>query len=169
MSKKQIRVEPEKINLQGIRILKAHYEEDDECALNPQDVIGFSVGLKSEGGFNLDENYHRFRLFVKIVGQDEELNNLGLSAEYHIEFDYVIDNMMDFVDLDEKTSEFSVSKMLGATIAGISYSTARGIILDRTQATDLNGVILPVINPHSLLDLDTFTEVEDKTISKKTK
>ena len=47
--------------------------------------------------------------------------------------------------------DFSVSAMIGATLAGIAYSTTRGIILDCTQSTDFKGVLLPVINPQQLL------------------
>lgn len=33
----------------------------------------------------------------------------------------------------------------------IIYSTSRGLIYEKVQGTDLNGLILPVINPHVLI------------------
>lgn len=44
-----------------------------------------------------------------------------------------------------------MDSILGTTLMGIVYSTARGIILERTQGTFFNGVILPVINPNKLI------------------
>jgi hypothetical protein len=34
---------------------------------------------------------------------------------------------------------------------GIAFSTARGIVFDRTQGTFFGGVILPVIDPKKLI------------------
>ena len=82
---------------------------------------------------------------------------MGIEGEYHIEFEYHVENLDDFVTGGESNESKVVENILGATIAGISYSTARGIILNRTQATNFNGVLLPVINPADLLKEDTFT------------
>lgn len=40
---------------------------------------------------------------------------------------------------------------LAASLVGLAYSTARGIILERTSGTILNGIIIPVIDPMKLL------------------
>ena len=39
-----------------------------------------------------------------------------------------------------------------ATLAGISYSTLRGIIFEKTSDTPWGGLTLPVINPKLLLE-----------------
>ena len=94
----------------------------------------------------------RFRLFIRLDGQNEKEEVMDLRGEYHIEFVYQVENLDEFMEENEAETEgFVVSDELGATIAGISYSTARGIILDRTHATYFNGVILPVLNPRDLL------------------
>lgn len=63
-----------------------------------------------------------------------------------------VENLDEFMGENEAETEgFVVSDELGATIAGISYATARGIILDRTHATYFNRVIFPVLNPRDLL------------------
>ncbi|UII19275.1 hypothetical protein [Fulvivirga ligni] len=152
----KVKVEPEKIHLLGIRVLKSVFEADVSLIDSPQPIEKFNAGYRSESGFNLKENYQLFRLFIKIQGLDDD-KSVKIRAEYHIEFHFSIDNLSDFVTHEKNGDGFSVSSMLGATIAGISYSTARGMILDRTQTTDFNGVLLPVINPQKLLEEDTFS------------
>jgi hypothetical protein len=55
-----------------------------------------------------------------------------------------------------------IEEAIGATIAGISYSTSRGIVLERTLGTDFGGIILPVIDPAELIRKDTFTQKTGK-------
>jgi len=161
MNKKKQRIAPDKIHLTGIRILKSHFEVDTSTMDESSAIHSFQTGLKSESGHNLDDNYQLFSLFVKIQGLDADEKLIGVNAEYHIDFHYFIDNLGDFITKDDKSEEFLLGSDLGATLAGISYSTCRGIILDRTQTTDFNGLILPVINPLKLIEEDTFTEMSN--------
>ncbi len=153
------KVSPDKIHLQGVRILKSHFEVSgiDE----QQEISTFSMGFKSESGFDINENQQLFRLYIKIKGLNDKEEYVGVSGEYHIEFYFYIENLTDFVHREEGAEEndFSISQELGATIAGIAYSTSRGIILDRTQATDFSGFLLPVINPNHLLLEDSFSDL----------
>jgi len=53
---------------------------------------------------------------------------------------------MSFVLQDESGKTY-IDKNIGGTLLGIAYSTARGIVLERTQGSYLGGVVLPVIDP----------------------
>ena len=150
-------VNPQLIHLNGIRVLKAHIEMTNELMDNPEEIHGFSVGAKSESGFNLGANFLRFRLFLKINGMDKNGKSIDIKGEYVIEFHYEIENLKSFAHYTNK-DDYLMADIIGATIAGISYSTARGIILERTLGTDFDGVILPVIDPKDLLQKDTFTK-----------
>ena len=44
-----------------------------------------------------------------------------------------------------------VEGILASTLAGISYSTARGILLTRFQGTAFQNVILPIISPMQMV------------------
>jgi hypothetical protein len=44
-----------------------------------------------------------------------------------------------------------VEGKLGGALCGIAYSTAWGIVLERTASTLFGGVVLPVIDPNILL------------------
>lgn len=152
------KVDPSKIHLSGMRVLKAHFESQIEGLGNTQ-IANFNIGMKSDSGFNLQENYHRIVIFLKIKAVNERGEIIDASAEYQIEYHFTIENLNDFVEYQDNGENFTVSPTIGATIAGIAYSTSRGIVFDRTQGTDFNGVILPVINPSHLLDQDSFTDM----------
>lgn len=157
MGKKVAPVDPELIHLISVRILRAHYEVEGESHNSELEISDYRIGLKSETGFNYEINQIRFMIYIKIVGVNSEGEPVGASGEYLLEYSYIVENLNDFVEEDGDIK--LVSATLGATIAGISYSTARGIVLDRTQATDFNGVLLPIIDPHRLLDEDSYTEL----------
>jgi hypothetical protein len=61
-----------------------------------------------------------------------------------------VDNLKELVQIQGSIS--TIDGRLAATVLGIAYSTARGIVVERTQGTFFNGAILPVINPSSLLN-----------------
>jgi len=149
------KIKPELIHLIAIRVLKSHLEVSDKLMDKPRKIDGFKMGLSSESGFNFDEKLMRFRLGLKLFGHDKSEKPIGIEGEYAIEFKYHIENMDDFVTKKDDHGKYLVSDDLGGTIISISYSTARGIILERTQGTDFNGIILPVINPKKLLVIES--------------
>lgn len=152
---KKAKINPAKIHLEEIKILKAQYLVGD--SFQNDELEELYVGHKSESGFNIKENAMQFKLFINVEGLDKEKKVVDIRAEYIILYTYKIDNLKDFISAGSDEKGFSVDISLGATIAGISYSTARGIILDRTQATEFNGVLLPVIDPKELVISDSFS------------
>jgi hypothetical protein len=154
------KVIPEKISMVGLRITKSRFEVSKSAIDIPNVVEDIKLGCRSESGFNLDENYQLFKLFIKVQGFGKDGEEVRVEGEYHIDFHFIIENLKDFITKESGEDSFSVDSNLGATIAGIAYSTSRGIILDRTQTTDFNGVIIPVINPMSLLSEDTYSELD---------
>jgi len=151
------RIKPDKIHLVGVNIFKSNLNATQEYLDNPIAVEEINVGYSQESGISVEEKRVRVRLEIQLNGIDNEAKEIGLTAEYGIEFQYVVDNIEDFLvdpdtiedDLEEETP--LISGVLGGTIMGITYSTARGIILERTQGTFFDGVILPVINPNTLI------------------
>ena len=70
-------------------------------------------------------------------------------AEYLYDFIFEVDNFLDFLTEDEGKQVFE--KQIVGTLVGISYSTLRGIVYSKLSDTNLNGFILPVINPNEIL------------------
>lgn len=93
----------------------------------------------------------RIRLEIVLEGVDDNDNEIGLHGEYGIEFQLHVENLTEFLEESENGQGKSIDGKLGPTLLAIVYSTARGIIIERTQATYFNGVILPVIDPNELI------------------
>lgn len=146
------KVDPNKIHLLAIKILKAHFEVDGDLMDSNIKLGDYKVDLSSTPGFSLEEKLVRFRLNIALSGYDTNGNEIGVKGSYCIDYTFQVENLQEFIYPEEDIKTFSVDDNLVATIAGISYSTSRGIILDRTQATEFNGVLLPVIDPYQLFE-----------------
>ena len=152
------KINPDLIHLITVRVLKTNLELSDKMLDRPKKIEGFQIGTNSESSFNFEDKKMRFRLFLKLSGHNKQNKPVGIEGEYAIEFHYHIENLDDFLSKNEGEDEFSIGEDLGGTIASISYSTARGIILERTNGTDFNGIILPIINPKEILFNDPIQE-----------
>jgi len=58
-----------------------------------------------------------------------------------------VENLDEFLVNKKQEAPVEIDINLMGTLMGIVYSTSRGIIMQRTQGTILNGVILSVIDP----------------------
>jgi hypothetical protein len=85
----------------------------------------------------------------------------AIIASFTTEFIFHINNMEDVVQFADDAPAV-VQYDMAVTLASVSYSTMRGIVLSRTQGTYLNGIILPIVDPAKLLD---FTQVMPEMIS----
>ncbi|GJM32391.1 MAG: hypothetical protein DHS20C18_13920 [Saprospiraceae bacterium] len=155
MSNKKAVVVPEKIHLISMNIFKANLETSDEFLDNPQkpEPAAFAFAYANNIAHNFDLGRSRYRLFFTLTAQGAEQNPLGVKVEYGIEFHFLVDNFKDFVK-EGKNKEVQIEISLAATLFGMAYSTARGIVFERTRGTFFAGVILPVIDPYEALKKD---------------
>lgn len=134
-----------KIHLTNIVLLKCAVNSTDQYQVRPIPPEKIVMNLGNKPDFDPDNNKCRFRLHITLEGQDAAGAAVGLDAEFLIDFVFVVENLPDFF-IPYKDG-FQVHAILGATLLGISFSTARGIVMERTKGTPLAGFILPVINP----------------------
>jgi hypothetical protein len=139
----------ELISITFVKVYKSNHSTSDGYLDKPVKPANFKVQVAQTMALNAADKNMRIRLELKLDGVDGKDKELGLHAEYGIEFQLHIDNLDQFLEDDNGITK--VDGNMGATIMGIIYSTARGIIVERTQATYFNGVILPVISPKDLL------------------
>lgn len=142
-------IQPDKILLTGIILLKCTINSTDEYLENAAKPARIVMELGTSPLFNLDDRKCRFRLHIKLAGQDNTDAILGINAEFLLDFIFEIENMNDFIVHHKE--DILVHPLLGSTLLGICFSTARGIVLERTKGTPLAGFILPVINPSKVL------------------
>lgn len=149
MSTKATNIVPEKINLFSINIFKANLETSDAYLDNPEKSSSFEFNLGHHIAQNYDQNRSRYRLFFLLNALNASGESLGVKVEYGIEFHFEIDNYRDFVKKSKDDLQIEIN--LAATLLGLAYSTARGIIFERTRGTFFDGVVLPVIDPYKAL------------------
>ena len=143
-------VDPEKIHLNGVRLMEAHFETSEQYLLKHTPPARTNVQIGQATGLNIDHNVLVVKLEIILKGLDEQDIEVGLHARYLIHFSFIIDNLNDLVQIHDEKS--NVDGLLGATVLSIAYSTARGIILERTQGSFFNGAILPVVNISNLMN-----------------
>lgn len=150
MSQKVAIIIPEKIQLIDIKVFQSNLETSNDFLNTPQQIISFDFGFGQEIAHNIQLNRSRYRLFFTLEANDGDNKQVGLKADYGIEFHFEVENFKDFLILsNEKGTQIDAN--LGATLLGMAYSTSRGIILEKTHGTFFQGFILPVINPFKAL------------------
>lgn len=150
MSKKaKPRIIPEKISLFSVNIFQANLSTEEHFLDDPQEVKGFEFGIAHQMGHNHELGRSRIRLYFSMDARDDAEQPLGVKVEYGIEFHFSVENFADFVQ--DQADGPTIEGALPATLLGMAYSTARGIIFERTRGTFFEGVILPVVDPFKLL------------------
>jgi hypothetical protein len=149
------KVKPELISIFSMKVINSDIHPSELFLNKPVNPEGIKVGIAQETGFNSDEKNIRIRLNIHLDACDKEKNPIGLQADFGFEFQLHVENMDEIIE--KKEDKTIIDGQFNATILSIAYSTARGILFERTCSTYFNGVILPVINPTILLK-ENFVE-----------
>ena len=154
------KIDPEKIHMLRIKTLKGRIANDAE--IDSSIIASYRFTNDIATAINEEEKIVGLKLTVYIDTLDNKKEKLDIQASYTHEFVFKVDNLSDFVYSEEEKetagNDNIVDPLLIGTLAGISYSTTRGIIITRTQGTALNAVILPVIDPKKLMGLTVDEE-----------
>jgi hypothetical protein len=160
------KIEPAKMRLTAVQMLQGGLTTTPEFQQNSHAgelLIDIQVGYAPF--LNIEENGIAIRLVLHLNGlRNENGRNepAGIRAEYVYHFYFKVDNLSLFV-----SEKGAVSGVLATTLVSMSYSTLRGIVLERTTGTPLGGVILPVINPASFVKENLIPPEDNKTVQNK--
>ena len=93
-------------------------------------------------------------LFIDLI-HDEVSSDA--KARFVFDFHFKIEELHQYYEL--KNNDMPIfTGILIATLLGISFSTARGIIFERLSNTNIQGMILPVVSPQKMLSLQKKEE-----------
>lgn len=151
---KKNKISPEEIHLLKVSVFKSSIERQESLLDQPLvEPSNYSFSFAQKSAFNHEEGMVRIQLFILLKAEGDNATSLGIQGEFGIEFNYKIDNL-EALSTKAEDGKLHYAVSLGATLMSISYSTARGIILQQTQGSiiSLSGVIIPVINPTDLLN-----------------
>ena len=145
------KIEPSKILILDIKTIQGQITSEEKENMGVMGGHNFQFELTT--GLNPDENVIGLKLKIDIDAIDKEGKSIGITGSYTHEIIFNVQNLNDFLDVKEVNGkkEYLIDSIFGATLAGIIYSTVRGIIFTRTQGTSLGVVVLPVIDPQVLV------------------
>lgn len=136
---------PENINLFHLNIVESRIAD----TAHTKDAV-YKVSVAHSTMHNLEDERVKISLLIDIKNESEVSNN-SANAHFNIDFHFKIIDLKNFYVLQENNSPL-FSGLLIATLLGISFSTARGLIYERLSTTNLSGIILPVVSPSKLLE-----------------
>ncbi len=156
-------IDPNQIHLLRVRLYKNIIELDHKDDDLVKRIHHYSFSFNQTSFFDRERKLALLNLEVLLVGKDENNEILDVNGEFGIEFLFGVDNLSSLSTTDED-GRVLVKESLGLTLMAIAYSTARGIILQSTQSSILDGVILPVIDPKDLLNSSSSANEEERVV-----
>ncbi|MGZ5244089.1 MAG: hypothetical protein ACXWEY_05020 [Bacteroidia bacterium] len=141
---------PEKLSIIEFRILKTELHAPEQ--FNVTGVESFVIENKLELAFNLDEKLIKAEYSIEIKSKSDKENPEEATGNFLLVFIYMVENLNELAKAD-KNKNIILDSELANTIAAITYSTTRGVLLTRLQGTALQHFILPVINTNTLLQV----------------
>ncbi len=150
---KKVVPDPTKIHILGVAMVKGALDASEEYLQAPRKPDAVKVQQRQVSRINDSEKAFIVRLTIELEGQNKELQPIGLSSTYVLDFHVRVDNLDDFKQ-GEQNGMPVIDGLLVSTVMGILYGTARGIVLERTKGTFFDGVILPVISPKDLANVE---------------
>ena len=142
---KEAPIVAEEIELFHIDILRSEIKEGSKA---PDPTYDIEVAHKTS--HNLKDERIKIKLLIHLFNHPEETRKN--EASFEIDFHYRVQNLKNFYSLEEESNTPIFSANLIATILGISFSTARGLLFERLANTNFQGVILPVVSPKKMLE-----------------
>lgn len=150
MTDKKLHIDPSKIHLNYIEeILTSIDDSNNAVESNPSMAIDVAHNV----GHIVKENKFLFglKLVFRTTSNNSKIEDSNLECKFRYNFHFIVDNLDEMYETDEKDNPV-FKKTFVATLAGISYSTLRGIIFEKTSNSSFTSLILPVIDPSLLLE-----------------
>jgi hypothetical protein len=139
-------VVPEKIRITDFRIHRfgVYQLSPEKEGVNTKNSLGIGLDHEIIG----EEKMLKFLFDIKL-GINAEDDTPIHEAEFKCEFAMLIENLEDFKKEVEGETKFDL--IIGLTCTGIAYSTLRGILFSKLMGTPFDGLMLPVVDPKSLM------------------
>ena len=142
-------LQPEKINIVNTAIVK--WNIDSPFEFLPENVNGYEFNFDFNLGFNLEDKLVKADFKIDVATKSEGKNIEEARGMFHFVYVFHIENLEELATAD-KMDQIVLSGDLGNSLASITYSTTRGILIARLNGTSLEKFILPVIDPNQLLN-----------------
>jgi len=143
---------PENIEIVHYRIQSGSLDNPD--GFDDSTVTAYVSDASIELGFIPNEQLVRCDFKVQLKTNSEQLKTEEATASFHIYFIFKIKNFNALVQVNEVNNSLKVHPWLSQSVASMTYSTCRGILLTRLQGTAFANFFLPAVAPAVLLELN---------------
>ncbi|MEL7222104.1 MAG: hypothetical protein AAGJ93_12350 [Bacteroidota bacterium] len=150
MSNKDLKIDVDQLVLEQVQIEKASVFHPEN--FDPTQIVSFIQNVEHEMALNEVDRHYRVRLSFSIKTKMKD-DSTPASGEFVLQFFFLVKNMQEWIT-SSSDSNLTVDGLLASTLAGISYSTARGVLLTRFQGTAFQNVILPIVSPIQMLGVN---------------
>lgn len=115
-------------------------------------LSGYNFDYRAQTKANVENNLIFIELIVGISGRgvDKEKEEDVKVGSFEFAFAYRVDNLDEMIQVEDTHKR--LDKTLHMSLLGITLSTTRGIILEKTANTILDKAYLPIVNPATLFD-----------------
>jgi hypothetical protein len=137
----------EHISLRQVDILKARI--DETVTARAHDGRDFSTNLVFQMRLVSEQEIVFTNLEVNVDMLDGQ--TAIANSYFKFSFHFQVEQLADFIEVNRQEKTVVCDRNLAGTLAAISFSTVRGILLTRFQGTIFKHFILPIINPEKLL------------------
>lgn len=132
------------------KIIKGNIDTPE--GFNAGDVTGYTVNDNLELSFSPHKKWVKADYSIEVSTCCT--TSPAASVFFHFVFIYNVENFEELATIKEG-KKIVVDQQLVSSIAAISYSTTRGILLTRLQGTVMSDFILPITNTNDLLNKKT--------------
>jgi hypothetical protein len=147
MSGKDLKIDVTQLALEQVHLEQAsvfHPEGFDDTQ-----IASFIQDVAHELALNVQDKRYRVRLSFSIKTAMKDDSEVA-EGRFILQFFFLVKDLNRWLNHTEENGVV-VEGILASTLAGISYSTARGILLTRFQGTAFQNVILPIISPMQMV------------------
>lgn len=140
--------DPGRVSIIEIKFIKGQIDAPE--SYSPDTVKEYKINNTLELAFNITEKLAKSEYKVDIETISSNSNNIEAKGSFHIIFIFRIDNLEELAKLT-KDNLVDLDPALGNALVSITYSTARGLLINKVSGTPLEKFILPVIDPNTLI------------------
>jgi hypothetical protein len=140
--------DPAQISIIDIRFIKGQIEAPESFSADA--VTEYKIENTLQLYFNPADKLAKTEFIINIETVSNNSSNSEAKGYFHLIFIFRIENLEELAKLN-KNNLVETEPTLTSSLASLTYSTSRGLLINKVTDTPLHKLILPVIDPNSLL------------------
>jgi hypothetical protein len=135
----------------GIAEFQVHGQQAIKDLLASDATATVTINQQAEILHDVDDRRVALTLHIQMQAMaGQPARKAGIAGSFEIQLFFDVENLADLLLAIDGQPTPVVHPQLGLMLAGIAYSTVRGILWTRLAGTPLEGISLPIIEPRSL-------------------